>query len=198
MQQRSGETRSRILISALHVFSQTGYDGSGVAEICSAAGVSKGAFYHHFPSKQAVFLELLHLWLADLDQRLNDVQLESMDVPETLISMSAMLKNIFQDADRRLPMFLEFWTQASRDPVIWQETIAPYDRYQQYFSALIRKGIAQGSLEEVDPEAAARLIVSIAIGTLLQGLLDPKNAQWDTLGQQEMEILIHGLEKRKT
>ena len=61
-QQRSEETRARILHAALECFSRTGYDASGVAEICAAAGVSKGAFYHHFPTKQAVFIELLNFW----------------------------------------------------------------------------------------------------------------------------------------
>ena len=56
-QQRSEETRARILAAALDRFARYGYDATGVAEICRAAGVSKGAFYHHFPSKQAAFLE---------------------------------------------------------------------------------------------------------------------------------------------
>ena len=59
MQARSHETRSRILQSAIDLFSKEGYDATGVAEICTAAGVSKGAFYHHFPTKQALFLALL-------------------------------------------------------------------------------------------------------------------------------------------
>ena len=71
MQQRSMETRKRILDAAQSLFSQSGYDATGVAEICRAAGVSKGAFYHHFPSKQAIFLELLDGWLSRLDESFN-------------------------------------------------------------------------------------------------------------------------------
>ena len=67
MQQRSEETRTRLLEAAVRLFAQQGYDASGVAEICAAAGVSKGAFYHHFESKQALFLALLEEWLARLD-----------------------------------------------------------------------------------------------------------------------------------
>ena len=64
MQTRSQETKNQILGAAYQLFSQSGYDATGVAEICQAAGVSKGAFYYHFPSKQAVFLELMDNWLA--------------------------------------------------------------------------------------------------------------------------------------
>jgi len=62
MQQRSEETRKHILEAAQRLFSAKGYDATGVAEICQAAGVSKGAFYHHFLTKQAVFLVLLENW----------------------------------------------------------------------------------------------------------------------------------------
>jgi AcrR family transcriptional regulator len=67
MQHRSAETRSHILEAAQRLFSLNGYDATGLAEICQAAGASKVAFYHHFPTKQAVFLELLENWLKVLD-----------------------------------------------------------------------------------------------------------------------------------
>lgn len=60
MQTRSEETRARILQAALTLFARLGYEAASVEDICVEAGVSKGAFYHHFPTKQAVFLQLLH------------------------------------------------------------------------------------------------------------------------------------------
>ena len=59
MQQRSIETRRRIMSAAVALFAAQGYNASGVAEICRAAGASKGAFYHHFSSKQALFVAVL-------------------------------------------------------------------------------------------------------------------------------------------
>jgi AcrR family transcriptional regulator len=190
MQQRSSETRQAILRAAEATFARHGYDGTGVAEICQAARVSKGAFYHHFPSKHAVFNTLLADWLEGLDQGLRQARREAHTVPEILLGMSAMLRQVFQDAGGRLPIFLEFWAQASRDPQVWQATIAPYQRYQAFFSSLVEQGIAEGSLRPVDPHSAARLIVALATGVLLQGLLDPQGAEWESVAQQGIHDLL--------
>ena len=63
-QRRGQESRERILEAAQLCFAQDGYNATGVAQICRRAGLSKGAFYHHFATKQAVFLELLNRWLV--------------------------------------------------------------------------------------------------------------------------------------
>jgi hypothetical protein len=81
-------------------------------------------------------------------------------------------------------MFLEFWLQASRDKKIWQASIAPYRRYHKYFTSLIRKGVAEGSMANVDPDIAARMMVAMAMGLLLQSLLDPKGANWARVSRE--------------
>jgi len=194
-QQRSEETRSRILEAAVRRFSEAGYNAASVDDICSLAGVSKGAFYHHFPSKQAVFLALLDDWLKMLDMGLE--ALRKPTVPETLMEMTSVLPLAFASAENRLPMFLEFWLQASRDEGIWKASIAPYRRYRDQFAKLIEAGIAEGSLKEVDPQASAELIVSMAVGLLLQGVLDPKGADWPRAAQESIRILMNGLAANK-
>lgn len=196
MQQRSEETREHILMAALKCFSRAGYDATGVAEICTEAGVSKGAFYHHFPSKQAVFLKLLDDWLTGIDARIQTVQLETENVPEAMVQMSGLIGEAFQDAQQRLPMFLEFWTQASRDPQIWQATIEPYHRFEDLFAGILRKGMTEGSLEPCDPQVGARILLSTAIGLFLQGILDPQGADWVQVTAQAMQTLMRGFARR--
>ena len=197
MQQRSEETRASILGAAQNLFAQSGFDATGVAEICQAAGVSKGAFYYHFPSKQALFLELLDQWLKGLDAQLNALRSSQQSAPELLINMTGVFPLVFSSADGRLQMFLEYWTQASRDPIIWEATIAPYHRYQAYFASLIEDGISEGSLEPIDSQVAAQVIVSLAVGLLLQGLLDPQGADWERVSKQGIQYLLEGISRSK-
>jgi len=195
-QRRGEETHSRILRSAEECFGRYGYDGTGVAEICRRAGVTKGSFYHHFPSKQALFLELLDRWLAELDTPLAAARTEADTVPEGLLRMAEMARPVFQMEGGQLPISLEFWIKAARDPAVWQATIAPYRQYRTFFSGMIEAGIAEGTLRPVDPDMAALVIVSMAAGLGRQGLLDPEGADWGEVAREGVRMLLDGLEKK--
>ena len=192
-QKRAEETRERILSAAAECFAQRGYDATSVAEMCESAGVSKGAFYHHFLTKQSVFLELLDRWLGTLDAGLGAARADAGNMPQSLQGMAGMAGFVFGAAGEQLPMFLEFMTQAVHDPEVWKATVAPYVRYREFFADLVRQGVAEGSLQPVDPEIAAETIVSLALGVILQGLLDPKGADWGQVMQGAMQMLLHGI-----
>ena len=198
MQQRSQETRERILDAALRVFAERGYDGASVTQICDQAGVSKGALYHHYPTKQAVFLALLEHWLTSVDDGLEVLREGQPDIAELLLQMADFSHQVFDAADGRLPMFLEFWSQASHDPAIWKATIAPYRRYRDYFASLVQEGIASGSLRDVDPDVAAHLIVSVALGLILQGMLDTESTDWETMPRKTIQLMLQGMIRRNT
>jgi AcrR family transcriptional regulator len=192
-QPRSEETKTHILHAALDCFSERGYDATGVAEICQRAGVSKGAFYYHFASKQALFVALLEQWLAALDRELARLAPPSATAVENLRAMVGLLQQVFRDASGRLPMFLEFWRQAARDEVIWQATMAPFERYQGLLAAVIELGIADGSMQACDSRQAARALLSMAVGMVLQRALDSTGNDWEGSAQAGVDLFLHGL-----
>ncbi len=65
------DNRSIILDRAEELFARSGYDGVGVQEIVTAAGVTKPTLYHHFGSKRGLLETLLRErlgpWLSDLE-----------------------------------------------------------------------------------------------------------------------------------
>ena len=194
-QQRSRLTKERILDIAAARFAQSGYNATSIAEICEQAGVSKGAFYYHFASKQAIFLALLDRWMNELESALGNTTQGPEKMPVKLSNMARMMRTIFDDEHARIAMFLEFWTQASRDESVWQATIAPYRRFHAYFATLVQQGIEEGSLERIDPKAGAQVIISLASGLLLQGLLDADGADWGQVSEDSVRILLNGLKR---
>ena len=195
MQQRSEETRSKIIVSAVKLFSAKGYNIASVDDICADAGISKGAFYHHFKSKQDLFLALLDGWLETIDNAIEASR--DKTVPETFMQITEAFPYIFATANEGLPMFLEFWLQASRDEKIWQASVKPYRRYHKYFTNLIKKGVDEGSFVEVDPELTSRMIISTAMGLLLQSLMDPKGAKWENVARDSTTMLVTSMLKKQ-
>jgi AcrR family transcriptional regulator len=195
-QQRSEETRARIMEAAVKKFAGAGYEAASVDDICTEAGVSKGAFYHHFPSKQSVFLALMNDWLSLIDMGMEGFRKGS--VPETLVAMTDMLPGVFAAAEDRLPMFLEFWLQASRDEIVWKAIIEPYHHYQEHFATLVEEGVKEGSLKPVDPQVAAQVVLSLAVGLVLQGVLEPRRADWARVAGESMQLLMNGMAKENT
>jgi AcrR family transcriptional regulator len=60
-QQQKDETRATIFAAATQLFAQNGYHATTVADIATAAGVAKGTFFVHFPSKDAVIAALVRI-----------------------------------------------------------------------------------------------------------------------------------------
>ncbi len=189
-------TRSRILEAARIAFAAEGYDRTSVSSICRRAGVTKGGFYHHFESKQALFLELLDEWLAKLDSTLDVLERAGQSVPAQLVAMSGVVGDILADADEQLLIYVEFMTQALRDPALREATVAPYHRYLQRVTALIEQGVAEESLNPVPAEATASLVLAVFMGLLMQALLDPGWTDWERASAEGMRVFLSGVIKQ--
>ncbi len=194
--ERSAKTKSAIMESATMLFARDGYESAGVAEICSLAGVSKGAFYYHFESKEAVFLELIDTWLNALETNFSTVTSQAKSVPDGLLEMAGMMQPLFENNRYFMGLFLELWTHANRNEKIRRSTIAPYRRFQEAFANLISQGIAEGTLEEIDPETASQLLLSLSSGLFLQAALEPETDDWGYKLQESIKMLLNGIKRR--
>jgi AcrR family transcriptional regulator len=197
-QQRAGETRSKILDAAGELFAQSGYDATSVAGICERAHVTKGAFYHHFKSKQTVFLELRDRWLAPLEAQFTLSRDPAESLPQLLQRIADMASIVFAGAreDQRRQVFLELLSTARHDPTILPAMLAPMQRYREMFAQLIQAGIAEGTFREVDSNLVAQILVSLGFGLLVQGLLDPAGGDWGALAARALPVLVQGLEEK--
>jgi TetR/AcrR family transcriptional repressor of nem operon len=58
----SGGARGKLLDAAVAIIRQKGYAATSVDELCARAGVTKGAFFHHFPSKDSLAVAAANYW----------------------------------------------------------------------------------------------------------------------------------------
>lgn len=195
-QARSEATRTRLLSAALQCFAEQGYESASVASISEQAGVSKGAFYHHFASKQALFAALLEAWLSGLNVQATLMAAPAASPLASLRALADTLQQALQDASGRLPLAVEFYRQAARDPDLWQTILMPFERYQALFAEWIAAGIAEGVFEPCNPHLAAQALVSLAVGLLVQSAFLPAPSQWEGAAEASISLLLNGLIRR--
>src|SRR5215218_7774824 len=70
--ERSSATRTALLAAARRLWSQRGYAAVGTPEIAAAAGVTRGAMYHQFADKAALFREVAEAVESDVTARLTE------------------------------------------------------------------------------------------------------------------------------
>lgn len=189
-EKRSIKTKNNILKAAAECFAEYGFEATDVNKICKKIGLTKGAFYHHFSSKQDLFLELLDGWINKIANQLDSVHLESKDTLKILIDITEKIQPVFEEVDSQLPLFLELYIKAIWEPELKKVIIKSYQKFLDFFTDIIEKGIKEGSIKQVCAEDVAKILFSIAIGLLIQGLLNPPGTDWGDLAKKSFMLLL--------
>src|ERR1700751_6269040 len=92
------QTRARVFDAAVAEFGRSGLAGADVASIAAAAGVARGTFYFHFPTKEHVLVELEHAEELKIVAMLDTGATE----PDDLMSMLTLLVRQVVAAELRL------------------------------------------------------------------------------------------------
>jgi AcrR family transcriptional regulator len=151
------DLRARVLDAAVELFAQQGYDGTSVTQVIERAGLTKGGFYHHFASKEALLFEVY----GDLISR----QLDSMDeilsrrLPpaETLRLLILDLVESTASSARRA---LVFWRELGR---LGDERTADYRAARRRYHDAVRKLIRQGQATGVFAKVASADTITFTI-----------------------------------
>jgi AcrR family transcriptional regulator len=94
--ERSEATQSALVSTARRLFAERGYAGVGTEEIVRAAGVTRGALYHHFDGKAGLFRAVFEQIESELATRFAE---EALSVPDAWEAMAAGLE-LFLDVCR--------------------------------------------------------------------------------------------------
>ena len=160
----AAETRERLLRAAADVFAERGYDGTRVADIAAAAGVSNGALYAHFASKADLLVDALRTHgrrlLADLF-----AADPNRSITELLLAIGRWLP---RRRDPRGYLIVEALVAARRD----QDVARPMRDYigerADWLAELVRVAQAGGELDPVlSPNALAHFCLLLAMGSAL-------------------------------
>jgi AcrR family transcriptional regulator len=170
-QQRADETRARIFAAATELFARDGYHATSIDRIASAAGVAKGTFFVHFPSKDAVIAELVRIQTSAA-RKARERALAAGGTPVDAMRAAVMTLGAHAAASRTLSRGVLASTLES--PEIGGVATALFDElYAQMIEDARAAARARLLRPHVDPEAFASTLMASYLGAVLHFASSP-------------------------
>lgn len=167
--------RDQILEAAMLRFAEGGFHATGMAEVIAATGLSAGAVYRYFPSKEALIRAIVEERVLDTAkegfQRILDAGVD--DPIEAVAAALAIIDRVRDDEGVDLTrVAVQAWAEAMRNPDIRDVARGAYETMRGYLAAVARRGQEHGRIPaDADPNELAKPMLSLVMGYMLQGLI---------------------------
>jgi AcrR family transcriptional regulator len=196
---RRAEARpDEVLDAALALFIEKGFAATRVEDVARRAGLSKGAIYLYFPSKEALIEGLVRRAVVPIADTALATLVDYEGDPRIVIT--AVLKMVAHRLSD--PKVLAMPKLIFREVAAFPELAQMYrrevlDRILPVIEGLIRRGVEQGYLRQVDPNLTIRSIIGpvmlhVAMAEIF-GLMPEGGLHMDKLVDNHLTILFDGL-----
>ena len=163
-------THQKIKNVARRLFATKGYNGTSMNDIVKESGISKGAIYNHFESKEHLFQDILsqetELGLNQVIQIMN----ESNSVKQKLQKALHFIYGTSVSCPREICMMqIEFTITASRIETISKSLKQKYHMIRSFFVELIEEGKRTGEIrDDIDTSALVAIVYATLDGLAFQ------------------------------
>lgn len=164
------QTRSEIVEAAARCFSLHGFMSTGLHDILEDVSVSKGAFYHHFKSKEDLAIAVLENLRSDYQEQVFEPVRQISEPGERLSFMFSRLLKLNESGQWKnclllARLSLELGQGPGDLPDLIQEVV---ETLLRFWEELIRQAVTAGILhDDIDPSGLAVLIHSTWLGATL-------------------------------
>jgi AcrR family transcriptional regulator len=193
---QSQETANRILNQAMRIFLEKGYHGTSIDDITQAAGLTKGALYWHFKSKEDLLKKLIRKYekgfLDNLIHAVTEVKGRASDKFEKYVRFNSA----FAYYNREL--CVSFTTLAAElvgaHHGIEPEIRRVYRKYQNFLSKLILQGKKEKIFrKEINAVLAALIVIAFHDGILLQWSMNREKIDGEAYVNTFKKIMLNGM-----
>ena len=170
---RTSDARERLVDSGRELMQQRGYTAVGVAELCDAAGVNKGSFYHQFPSKRELALEVINSFWADSSTFLDQAATGGGSPLERSRGFFEQVHAHHRDLRGQCgrvvgcPLGNLAQEMSTQDPVLRERLGEIFDLYVDRLERVIAEAVGRGDLPAQDARRSARSLIALLEGAIL-------------------------------
>ena len=184
-QKRRERTARELLEAARSVLAAKGYHGTKVVDIAQVAGVGVGTFYLHYPTKEAIFLELVEDTVRRLKAELDAVQAVA---PDPVEAARAGTETFFRFAQQNRELFrIVFGHEASFHEVVRHS--------QEMFVLDIQENLAVGKNLGTFRDGNTRIWAQAFIGMTLQVVswwIEQESILVEEVTRSLIDLALHG------
>ena len=160
---KSAEVRKQeLLATAMQLFARHGYEQTSINQIIAALNISKGAFYHHYSSKEDLVEALGALYAEEAAARARSVLEDaSLDAFGRLsMFLSRMRNSKTESATELQAVFAPIFLERNRD--LYERTQQAVNRViQPILAKIVAEGVADRTFDTTDPDAAAETMLHL-------------------------------------
>jgi len=156
---QSPNTRERIRIEAAALFNARGFNGTSMADLADAVGITKSSLYHHYTSKQALLSEIIELTVNRVTPLVQEVA--DMDLPvRERLRRAVILHTVEAIRDKdAIACFIEEGRYLSPD--FMSTHVANRDNYEDVFRGLVKEGTTSGEFMEQDVGITVKAVLGM-------------------------------------
>ena len=171
-------TRQQLLAAAFEEMHEHGFQSASLERILAKTKVTKGALYHHFPSKHALGLAVVDELIANMVREWRIVPLLQHDDPlEAILGAARAEVDALteEDLDRGCPLNNLVQEMSPLDPEFRDHLLAVLNHWHRAIADALQRGQSKGHVrKDVDPDDVAWFIVIVYTGTVnFCRLVDP-------------------------
>lgn len=186
-QRRAQVTRHAIVVAAAEEFDRAGYDATPLSAILRRGGVTKGAFYFHFPSKEAVAAALVRFQDQSWSRLRQRWERRNLDPLSTAVGLTDEMTRLLER-----DVVLRAGTRLATLRAVFGDGELTVD-WEQLLVELLGRSVEGGLLRAgVDPAAVARVAYSSLVG--MRGLgVDPQGTGMAERVREMWQVLLGGI-----
>lgn len=156
--------RAELLDAAQQLFFTAGYEATTINDIIARAGVSKGGFYHHFDSKEALFEALLARIITFVIAETESIMsAEQGDALARLNTFFARARHWNMEGAANLRPAFDGVLKPNSDPLFQRIVASLMSVMTPSLTALIEIGVKEGVFSTPDPALTAETLLHISM-----------------------------------